>query len=422
MITAAARQEEAPVRKLRPSFANLVSICPAAFHADADRFAIHWEGGAAGRAGSALHMAAKSLVLREEIPRDEIIRRFGLNQAQQRDMDRMTACVRKYCFEQLHGGGWDATLVTEQTLQGRFSTARYVYDLGGTMDVGGFSADRTIWGNLDWKSTRIESQEVEVVVHEETFDVETGGENGDYHAQQMIYLLLAKQWIEKNLPREQWPEYYQYHVVYVRDWTEEVSEAYTAEQLDRWLARFLDRVETWDGREYHPGPQCQYCPRQADCPALYGLVTAMARALGDDQFTETAEQASDDELVSFKIKAGTVDALMKNALTLLKAIVVGRGGEIATPHGVLATLHVPRYKIDPIKAWPFCEAELSKDELAAATTLSKGAILDAVADHAPKGQKGKAKDAFWEQLQEADAVDQTESLQLRYKKAKIVKV
>lgn len=410
-------------KKLRPSFANLVATCPAAFHDDQDQFSIHWEGGVAGKVGSALHMAAKALVKHDEIPYGEIVRKYGLNQSQQRDLNRLIACVRKYCLEQLHAGGWDQTLVTEQYLEGLFETERCIYDIGGTIDVGGFSSDHTIWQNLDWKSTRIESQEVQVIEYEEdtgAMEIETGGENGDYHAQQMFYLWDAKDWIQKNLPREQWPKYYQYHIVFVRDWTEEVSEAYTADQLDLWLADFFRRLEAWDGREYHPGPACQYCPRQAECPAVYAMVTAIARALGDEQFTETAERASDDELIRFKIHMSTFNALIKNASDLLKALVVGRGGEIAGRDGVLVTSPVPRYNIDPIKAWPLCEAELTVEELAEATTLSKTKLLDAIGDHAPKGQKGKAKEAFWEELQEADAVEQQDSLQLRYKKAKLI--
>jgi len=410
-------------RTLRPSFANLVATCPAAFHVDDDRFSIHWEGGVAGKIGSALHMAAKSLVEHQNIPYGEIIRKYGLNQSQQRDLNRLISCVRKYCLEQLHAGGWDQNLVTEQRMEGVFETDRYIYDLGGTLDVGGFSSDRTIWQNLDWKSTRIESQEVQIVEYDEdtgAMDIETGGENGDYHAQQMLYLWDMKEWIHNHLPREQWPQFYQYHVVYVRDWTEEVSEAYTPDQLDLWLANFLARVEAWDGREYHPGPACQYCPRQADCPALYAMVRAMARSLSDERFTATAEQASDDELIRFKVHMSTFNALVKNAADLLKALVVGRGGEITGPDGVLVTTAVPRYDIDPIKAWPLCEAELTTEELAAATTLSRTKILDAIGDHAPKGQKGKMKNAFWEELQEADAVDQKDSLQLRYKKAKLI--
>jgi len=387
-------------RTLRPSFANLVSKCVAAAHGDEDRFVIDWEGDAAGRVGSALHVAAKALVRKEEIPLDEIYCKYGLKASERRDLAILIACVRKYCAEQLHTAGWDQRLVTEERLEGVFETETTIYDLGGTMDVGGFSADQTIWGTIDWKTTRLQ--------------------NADYAAQQMIYLWLAKEWIKKHLPPHRWPQYYQYHIVFVRDWTEEVSEAYTADQLDHWLAGFLDRVESWDGREYNPGGACIYCPRQADCPAVYAMLTAMARALDDGRFTETAERASDDELVHFKVQAGAVGNLIRNAMDLLKALVVGRGGEIAGDEGVLAITPKQRAVIDPLKAWPICEEELTDEQIANAVTLSKTALLDEIGKLAPRGQKTKAKEEFWARLEDAEAVEVNEYVELRLKKGKTV--
>jgi len=387
-------------RTLRPSFANLAAKCVAAAHGEGDRFVINWEGGAAGRVGSALHVAAKALVLREQIPLDEIYCRYGLTVSEQRDLRMLIACVRKYCLEQLHAGGWSEALVAEQRLEGLFETATVIYDMGGTMDVGGLNSDGQIWGTIDWKTTRLE--------------------NADYAPQQMIYLWLAKEWIQKNLPQTQWPKFYQYHIVFVRDWSEEVSEAYTAEQLDKRLARFVDSIESWDGREYHPGGACIYCPRQADCPAVYALVTAMSRALADPQFKPTAEQADDEELVNLKVKATAVTNLLGNAMELLKAIVVGRGGEISSPQGVLTITHRPSYTIDALKAWPICEAELTTQELAAATRLSKTTLLDGVANHYGRGLKKKGKDEFWARLEDVEAVEQSDSLVLLLKKAKLI--
>lgn len=716
-----------PTVTIRPSSTNLFAKCVAAAHGENDQFVINWEG-AAGTVGSALHMAAKSLVLKEPIPHDEIRQKYGLSSAQQRDVRIMTACVRKYCLENLHAGGWSHTLVAEQRLEGTFETDKAIYDLGGTIDVGGFSADHTIWGTADWKSTRLETT--------------------DYSPQQIMYLWNSKEWIQKNLPPKKWPKYYQYHIVFVRDWTEEVSEAYTAEQLDAWVAGFLDRIESWGGREYHPGghcfggetrfltddgvrslrdacgenvrvmnrhgqwedarvrsfgrqklyrikfddgsmarataghlwwqmekdrrndgwkqtdhriptlevdrvpitsfaefpevnpagvrhgvvfgdgylckergycvvtlqphkaelaswfdddpvpvqhypgqvqmhtavkrrangtvvvtmqpghfkdlpdrcspeyargflagliatdgcvsqngdvtvscegfrrakaiaevarlggivvtsvrvtsrtwpetmpggrctkgrarelsvirlkpktcpiiterqcvrlkakhqmrrmyrnvvsvdedfteevfcvtvpgsqsftlangvatSNCIYCPRQAECPAVYAMVTAMSRALADPEFIPTAEQASDAELVSLKIHAGAVGNLIDGAMGLLKAIVVGRGGQVASPDGCLVTTYRPRYTIDPLLAWPIAEKVLTEQELADACKLSKGALLTGVSNHFPKGQKGKAKDAFWDSLCEAEAVVQNDSLILNLKKAKLV--
>jgi len=392
-------QQVTVTKRLRPSSANLFDKCVAAAHGDNDEFVINWEGGA-GVVGSALHMAAKALVLHEDIPHDEIQRKWALKKSELRDMRMLIACVRKYCLEQLHAGGWSNSLVAEQRLEGTYQTERAIYDLGGTMDVGGFSADQLIWGTIDWKTTRLE--------------------NADYAPQQMIYLWLSKQWVQEHLPPKKWPKHYQYHIVFVRDWTEEVSEAYTAEQLDAWLADFIDRIDAWDGREYHPGGHCLYCPRQAECPAVYAMVTAMSRALADSQFSETAEKASDDELVQLKVKAGAVKGLIDNAMDLLKAIVVGRGGEVASPQGVLVTTYRPSYIIDTLTAWPICEGILNQRELADACRLSKTALLDGVGNHYPRGQKKKGKDAFWDELCDAEAVEQKDSLVLQLKKAKLL--
>jgi len=398
-MTITATQRAQRQVKIRPSSTNLFAKCVAAAHGENDQFVINWEG-SAGVVGSALHRAAKALVLKEPIPHDEIRQKYGLSSAQQRDVRIMTACVRKYCLENLHAGGWSNTLIAEQPLDNTFETDKAIYDLGGTMDVGGFSADKTIWGTVDWKSTRLETT--------------------DYSPQQITYLWNSKEWIQKNLPPKKWPKYYQYHIVFVRDWTEEVSEAYTAEQLDAWVAGFLDRIESWDGREYHPGGHCIYCPRQADCPAVYAMVTAMSRALAHPEFTPTAEQASDAELVSFKIHASAVGNLIDGAMGLLKSIVVGRGGQVASPDGCLVTTYRPHYTIDPLIAWPLAQAVLTEQELADACKLSKGALLTGVSNHFPKGEKGKAKDAFWDSLCEAEAVVQSDSLILNLKKAKLV--
>lgn len=382
---------------LRPSAANLYAKCVAAAHGQQDDFKIHWEDGA-GNVGSALHAAAQALVLREPVRWEEIVRRFALTISEQRDLRMLIACVRKYCDEQLHAGGWSRTFITEQRVEGCFETARAVYDLGGKMDVGGFSADGTIWGTVDWKTTRLE--------------------NADYAPQQIIYLWLMSRWVMANLPPKKWPTHYQYHIVFVRDWTEEISEAYTVEQLQSWLAGFLDQIEAWNGREYRPGGHCLYCPRQADCPAIYRLVMAMARAVADPQLADTAERADGDAVVSFYVQANAVAGLIENAKLLLKALVVGRGGEIASPDGVLTTIHRPTYVIDPLQAWPLCTAVLTEQELADATRLSKIDLLDGVAHHHPRGQKGKAKEDFWDRLCESGAVEQKDSLVLALKKAK----
>jgi len=388
-----------PVIVERPSSANLHAKCVAAAHGAEDRFIINWEGNAAN-VGSALHVAAKAIIENQEIPYDEIQRRYALTKSEGRDLGILIACVRKYADEQLHGGGWAKTLVTEQRLEGTYETDQAIYDLGGTMDVGGFSADGTIWGTVDWKTSRLE--------------------NADYAPQQMIYLWLAKRWIMANLPPKKWPPYYQYHIVFVRDWTEEVSEAYTAEQIDGWLASFIDRIAGWNGREYHPGGHCIYCPRQADCPAVHAMVKAMAIAVSNEQFQETAEKATDDELVGFYVQANAVVKMLEMHKELLKALVVGRGGEIATPEGVLATSYRPLWNIDALKAWPLCETILTEEELAAATRLSKTALLDGVGKHYPRGQKGTAKEKFWESLEDADAVERKDSLILSLEKARTV--
>jgi hypothetical protein len=384
---------------LRPSSANLYAKCPAAAHGENDRFTINWEGNAA-KVGSALHMAAKALVLHQPIPHGEIQRLYTLDRSEQRDLQILIACVRKYCETQLHGGGWNQNLVTEQRMEGAYETEQAIYDLGGTMDVAGFSADMTNWGTVDWKTTRLE--------------------NADYAPQQMIYLWLSKRWIMLNLPPKKWPTHYQYHIVFVRDWTEEVSEAYTAEQLDAWLGGFIDRLESWNGREYHPGGHCLYCPRQADCPAIYHMVMAMARALQHEGFEQTAEKADAETLVDFYVKANAVSTLIGNAKDLLKALTVGRGGEIPSSQGTLKTEYRPRYVIDALKAWPLCEANLSEEQIAAAVTLSKERLLDGIAENTAKGGKGKAKEAFWEALQDAEAVEKTDSLVLSLKKARVI--
>jgi len=385
-------------KTLRPSSCNLFAKCTAAAHGENDQFDINWEGGAA-IVGSALHDAAKALVLRESIPYAEIQRKWALNKSQRREMGRMIGCVRKYCDEQLHAGGWSPTLVAEQRLEGTYTTEACTYNLGGTMDVGGMSRDGRIWGTIDWKSTRLET--------------------ADYAAQQMVYLWLAKEWW-KTTESPKRPEHYQYHIVYVRDWTEEVSEAYTPEELDAWMAGFIDQIESWNGRTYNPGGQCQFCPRQADCPAVYRLVSAMAMSLKGEGFDAAAENASDDQLIEFKKNAALITNLTSNALELLKALVVGRGGEIPGAGGVLTISTRPRYTIDPLTAWPICEKGLTEEEIANACRLSKTELLAGVASHAPRGQKKKAKEAFWEELCDADAVEENASVILTLQKARTI--
>ena len=72
--------------------------------------------------------------------------------------------------------------------------------------------------------------------------------------------------------------------------------------------------------------------------------------------------------------------------------------------------------IDAQIAWPILAETLNEDELAGCVKLSKPKMLEAVAGHSAKGQKGKDKDAILEKLEEAGAISVAVTHPLQVKK------
>jgi hypothetical protein len=137
-----------------------------------------------------------------------------------------------------------------------------------------------------------------------------------------------------------------------------------------------------------------------------------------------AEQSPSDiapsALVDLYQRATAVGSMLDRFKAAIKAQVEQAGGIIATGNGqALKIIDAGRDVIDARTAWPILSKELSQDELNGCTTIKKTEMLDAIGNHAPRGQKKLVKQAIMEKLTAAGAVTRNEFTMLRVVRSEI---
>jgi hypothetical protein len=203
-------------------------------------------------------------------------------------------------------------------------------------------------------------------------------------------------------------------VVWLRDWTQETLSV-TVADVAKWEADLIASVVNWDG-VYSAGAHCQYCPRFAACPARQALVRSALVEIGEEgpavlpsAMPAIVRMYREGKLSVVKGLLEQIDNIIRNYIQAVGPIDLGNGRE-------LALAPEPRDTIDPIKAWPVMSEHLTNEQLAPAIKIGKTALLDAVADLAGKGQKGKAKAALMEELKVAGAVNSQTIYKMRERK------
>ncbi len=202
-------------------------------------------------------------------------------------------------------------------------------------------------------------------------------------------------------------------VVWLRDWTQETM-LVTREDVGQWEESLNERVVRWDGT-YTAGAHCQFCPRFAACPARQALVRS---ALTDIQATDDLFQGADGTIHPSAMpaivsmyregKLSVVKGLLKQIDDMILAAIAATGPIDLGNGRELALVPENRDTIEPLTAWPIISDRLSNEELAPCIKIGKTALLDAVGDKAPRGQKAKVKAHLMEELKAAGAVNTTE--------------
>lgn len=239
-------------------------------------------------------------------------------------------------------------------------------------------------------------------------DYKSGYKQPDSFHQMMGYALLVQANFDVPTIRAT--------TVWLRDWSQETL-LVTAQDVAAWEESLLERVIHWDGT-YTAGAHCQYCPRFAACPARQALVrsalteimaTPILDSLPPTAMPSIVRMYREGKLAVVKGLLNQIDDLIRDYIKALGPIDLGNGRE-------LALVGENRDTIDPLKAWGVMSSHLSNEELAPCLKVAKTALLDAVGDKAPRGQKARAKDMLMRELTEAGAVTKTEIYKLRERK------
>lgn len=167
---------------------------------------------------------------------------------------------------------------------------------------------------------------------------------------------------------------------------------------------------------------CQFCPRFATCPARQAMVRSawveiedtppVIDTIGPNReafFPALARLVRMGKLAVAKEVIARIEMMVRQDISVNGPLDLGNGRE-------LALVPEPRDTIDPLKAWPIISERLSNEELAPCIKIGKTALLDAVGDKAPRGQKAKVKAELMDELKTAGAVNTTEVWKLRERK------
>lgn len=180
------------------------------------------------------------------------------------------------------------------------------------------------------------------------------------------------------------------------------------DQMWAWLDEVKRVVVDWDG-VFHPGPQCAFCPRNHDCPA----VTAMARrdvlALGDASMAEKVKTGLKDlpdrDIIAMYRRRSVLLQMFKAVEEETKARVEAAGDVLPDGDGrELRFVKSERRTLDPMLAVPVLEERLTVEEIAACTTIKASQVDDAIAAKTERGSKKAAIEELNDALRAAGAV------------------
>lgn len=187
------------------------------------------------------------------------------------------------------------------------------------------------------------------------------------------------------------------------------------EGLQAWEDRLVEEVVEWSG-EYRPGPHCEYCRRNHECPAANAQLRRDLAIVADRDLIGHAEDADTLATWSPKEKIDLVEKLrmgqhlLKRLSDALRTDAIRSGGEISDGERRLVVVTEERRSLDPVKAFPvLAEAGFSDEDMARVIKMSASEAEEIVYERAGKGDKKRAKEALRKTLEAAEAI-QTEEI------------
>jgi hypothetical protein len=189
------------------------------------------------------------------------------------------------------------------------------------------------------------------------------------------------------------------------------------DQMVAWEQSIIQRVIDHDG-SYHPGPQCEYCPRSHECPAANALARRdIAGIIGTTPDQAALDAMTPKQIVDLLEQARRVGRMAEAVQDAIKARVVARGA-IQADDAKIVLESVERKQVLAMKALPVLEGFGFKYEaLADVLSVSLTKAKCHVADSAPRGAKASQAKAFVEALEAAGAIETTISHKLQVKRS-----
>ncbi len=187
---------------------------------------------------------------------------------------------------------------------------------------------------------------------------------------------------------------------------------FTREDIAGWWN--LLRYKLARPNEFRPGPDCPFCPRSVDCPALIAQVRRDVQMFVSEDIGALFESATPDQLIAIRRRARLVAEFADSATELIRSR-IQQAGPIVGTDGTKLDL-VPengRREIDAALAWPVLQANLSDEEMATVVNVSAAKAEKVLGEKAAHGYKGKAIAKFKDELKAAGAVKQDKVFKLK---------
>lgn len=373
-----ATQEQRAKREIRASFLSIASKCPGAMHGgDAGGITIREDAGDVTQGGNAVHKVCERIVHTSIRPEDltPYIERYGCDPD---FLGRATWYALEY-WREYRGAFPDP--VTEQEMKAPFGP----FLLTGHTDLVSVIANVEA-RLLDWKA----GYRTEV----------------DAEPQMRAYAYLAGH--NFAVPKVSAT------VVWLADQTYQ-NWTWTFAELMEWANQTTRRIGQWDG-QFTIGDHCRYCPRFFACPAQKAIIQSTVQSL-----VVIGDHDAEIELVAL----GELYPAVQSVERLCKAFrdlarrTVEAAGPVPMADGMELTL-IPsrRETIEPLIAWPVISEKLDEGALAGCVSISKTKLLKAIADNAPRGQKGTVKDALMDGLRAVGAIATKEITSLHVVRSK----
>jgi hypothetical protein len=191
--------------------------------------------------------------------------------------------------------------------------------------------------------------------------------------------------------------------------TEEIENYHmTQADAESWSQSLVDTVVQWDG-VYRPSTKnCQYCPRNHECPAANVVARRDLAAIADvepENLEAIIGRMPAEQIIDIMRKAKSVQKLAERAQETIRAHVVGGG--IVEANGVrLAVETEERRELDPLLTWGVLEKDFGfvDADFAAVVKLGPTRVEDRVRRNAGKGYGAAAVRNLRTKLELAGAI------------------